>query len=50
MKTGYGTYKWADGSIYVGDWSENLIEGQGEYKWPDGRVYKGQWKNNKLHG
>ena len=40
-KWGQGTYKWADESVYTGNWVDNNIEGEGEYKWPDGRVYNG---------
>ena len=49
-KSGKGTYKWADNSIYDGNWLDNNIEGFGEYRWPDNRVYIGEWKENKLHG
>ena len=49
-KSGKGAYKWADNSVYDGDWYDNNIEGFGEYKWPDNRGYIGEWKENKLHG
>ena len=50
MKQGFGTFDWADGTKYVGNWSKNTIHGYGEYHWPDLRSYKGEWKMNKLHG
>ena len=40
-KQGYGRYKWADGSIYEGDWFDNRISGQGVYVWKDGRKFFG---------
>jgi hypothetical protein len=27
MKDGYGVYKWANGSIYKGNWIQNKISG-----------------------
>lgn len=50
MKHGYGTYNWANGSSYSGNWIENKIEGYGEYLWKDGKTYKGYWKDNNMHG
>lgn len=49
-KHGYGVYKWADGSRFDGQWSENKISGLGTYSWLDGRQYKGEWKNNNMEG
>jgi hypothetical protein len=43
LKHGYGTFKWADGSEYTGDFRENNIEGRGCYKWGDGRIFDGTW-------
>jgi len=28
VKSGKGTYQWADGSKYEGDWLNNKLEGQ----------------------
>ena len=47
---GYGIFRWADGSVYYGEWKENISEGQGPYKWADGDEYCGEWKNNKKWG
>jgi len=41
MKHGKGTFTWADGSYYVGDFIENNLEGEGLYSWSDGRQYNG---------
>ena len=50
MKEGYGYYKWADGSTYNGDWSQNMISGIGIQTWRDGRRYEGEFVNNKMEG
>ena len=34
---GNGTYTYADGRTYTGQWQNNKIHGQGELNWPDGR-------------
>jgi len=39
-----------DGTEYIGDWKNNLVEGRSTMKFPDGREYIGDWKNNKQHG
>lgn len=41
-----------DGSTYVGNFANNLMEGYGEFTWANGvkRRYKGAWKNNVMHG
>jgi hypothetical protein len=49
-KEGLGVYKWADGSVYDGQWFDNKIHGYGQYLWYDGRQYYGQWKLNDMHG
>ena len=45
---GYGTYTYANGSKYVGEWKDGKENGQGTYKFANGKVDKGIWKNNKL--
>ena len=45
---GYGTYTWADGDKYVGEWKDGKQNGQGTYTWADGRIKKGIWKKGKL--
>lgn len=47
---GFGTMKYANGQIYVGDWVDGDREGQGRWTWPDGGFYDGEWKNGKRHG
>lgn len=36
-----GTYIWADGRKYVGQWFNNKMHGQGTFSWADGKQYTG---------
>jgi len=47
---GYGSYVWADGEQYVGDWKNAYRHGRGTYTWTDGNQYVGEYKNDKRHG
>ncbi len=40
--------KFADGSVFDGEFVNNEISGVGTYMWSDGKVYKGEWFNNKM--
>ena len=45
---GYGTYTYANGSKYVGEWKDGKENGLGTYTFANGIVDKGIWKNNQL--
>jgi hypothetical protein len=47
---GYGTYTWASGSKYVGEWKDVTRNGQGTNTWADGRKYVGEYKDDKRNG
>ena len=53
---GYGTYTYANGSKYVGEWKDGKENGQGTYTWVSGNIwlngnkYVGEYKNGKIHG
>ena len=47
-KHGQGTYTYADGRKYVGEWKENKKHGQGTYTYADGRKDAGEWKEDKF--
>ncbi|XP_048350155.1 radial spoke head 10 homolog B-like [Sphaerodactylus townsendi] len=47
---GKGTYTWADGVKYEGNFVKNVQMHQGRYTWPDGSVYDGQVKSGIRHG
>ena len=40
---GKGTYKWADGTVYEGDWLDGEKHGKGTFKDANGDVYEGDW-------
>ena len=46
IKEGYGTYTWANGDYYLGNWSNNRFEGGGTFHHHKGNVLKGIFKNN----
>jgi hypothetical protein len=49
-ENGQGTFTWADGSKYVGEWKDGKRNGQGTYTWADGDKYVGEWKDDKSNG
>ena len=49
-KHGYGTYTWADGSIYVGEYKNDKYHGNGTYTYANGDKYVGQMKDGNFNG
>ena len=47
---GRGTYRFADGSVYVGDYRNGKREGRGVYRFSDGAVYEGEYKAGAMEG
>ena len=47
---GQGTYTYADGNIYEGEWNNDNKHGYGIHTWTDGDIYEGAWKNGNMHG
>ena len=47
---GKGKGELKDGSIYIGEWSHNSMDGLGEIKMLNGDRYIGSFKNNLKHG
>ena len=37
-----GVFEWSDGSVYKGEFLQNVINGKGWYKWADQREYEGE--------
>ena len=44
---GRGTYEWADGRKYEGEWVKDEMHGSGVYTWPDKRKYVGEFQKGK---
>ena len=47
---GWGTYTWANGNRYEGDWRDDKRTGRGTFTWADGDRYEGDWRDGKKHG
>jgi hypothetical protein len=46
---GMGTFIWANGDIYTGEWRNNMMHGLGKMVRERGNyVYDGTWINNKF--
>ena len=48
IRNGHGKCSYANGIVYIGEWSNNKRHGQGYQTWPDGRTYNGEWSNDNL--
>jgi len=46
----FGTYTFADGDQYVGEWKDNNRHGQGTYTYANGDKYVGEYKDGKKQG
>ena len=49
-RTGQGTMYYADGSVYTGEWKDNVKNGQGSLIWPSGDRYEGGFVDGGLAG
>ena len=47
MKQGQGTFQWADGQIYTGQWLNGKQHGKGVLTSLDGIPRMGVWENGK---
>ncbi len=47
---GKGKYTWPDGTVYDGDWKDDIKNGEGKSTYPDGIVYEGDFKDGKMNG
>ena len=46
----FGTYTYANGDKYVGEWKDDKKNGQGTYTFADGENYVGEFKDDKKNG
>ena len=49
-REGKGVQVWHDGSIYEGQWLNDMAHGEGRLVHADGDVYEGEWCEDKAHG
>lgn len=49
-KSGTGTFKWNDGTVYEGEWKEDKINGKGKLTIPDKGTYEGYFENGQKQG
>ena len=47
---GQGTFTYADGGKYIGEWENNKRHGKGTYLHANGDKYIGEHKDDKMHG
>ncbi len=47
---GTGTYYFANGDRYEGEWKDGKRDGQGTYYFANGNRYEGEWKDNNRNG
>ena len=45
LQDGRGTFAWADGDRYEGEWRDNKPHGRGTFTSSDGRRYDGEWRD-----
>ena len=45
-----GTYTYAEGDKYVGEWRNGNRHGQGTYTYANGDKYVGEWEDSNKHG
>ena len=50
MKHGRGTYTFADGDGYEGEYQSDKMHGHGTYTYTNGDVYEGEYQSGKKHG
>ena len=48
MRSGVGTFLYANGTKYVGDWHKNMKHGHGVFTFEDGSVYEGPFAHDKM--
>ena len=48
VRSGTGTFTWANGEKYVGEFANNQMNGSGTYTWPSGRTFQGYFENGAI--
>jgi hypothetical protein len=50
MRQGRGTYRYANGDAYEGEWAAFAREGRGSYVYANGELFEGLWRSDKRDG
>ncbi|XP_024863535.1 MORN repeat-containing protein 2 [Kryptolebias marmoratus] len=50
VRSGTGKQTSASGTVYVGEWSEDKMQGRGTLQHPSGATYEGEFEDNMFHG
>ena len=50
VRSGNGTYVWADGTRYIGEFASDAKDGKGSLYFPDGAYYQGDFVNDTRTG
>ena len=46
---GRGTYTFANGDIYIGEFASDVMDGKGTYRYANGNVYEGGYNQRSDH-
>jgi len=50
LRHGYGVFTWANGTVYKGSWSNDLMHGEGTMLFANGEKYEGYWSKGQMRG
>ena len=48
LRSGYGTFYYANGARYEGEWKDNMKHGKGKFIFKNGRVYEGTFEKDHI--
>ena len=48
LRSGFGTFFYANGARYEGEWNENMKHGKGKFIFKNGRVYEGIFEKDHI--
>lgn len=50
QRSGKGTFRYADGDVYIGEWKDDIQDGLGIYKFQNGDYYEGKYVQGERTG
>ena len=48
LRSGFGTFLYANGARYEGEWKDNMKHGKGKFIFKNGRVYEGIFEKDHI--